>query len=100
MPVISKSGFEVPDLNGRTAKLMWDLSRNGPARQCENVKTVSAWRAIRHQYKTRSTNALRVATIAAKQSGGMVYILHDDDKVSRVMIDWKNKVFVSSAYPA
>ena len=96
---ISKAGFPVPALTPRTARLMWDLSRKGPIRQCENVKTVSAWRAIQHQYASRSTNALTIAARAAREQG-MVYVLHADDKVSRVMIDWQGKVRVSSAYPA
>jgi hypothetical protein len=44
-------------------------------------------------------NALTIAARAAREHG-MVYVLHADDKVSRVMIDWKGKVKVSSAYPA
>jgi len=96
---ISKAGFLVPALTPHTARLMWDLSRKGPIRQCENVKTVSAWRAIRHQYASRSMNALTIAARAAREHG-MVYVLHADDKVSRVMIDWQGKIKVSSAYPA
>ena len=95
---IAKNGNAVPAMSSWTARTIWDLAQHGPVTQCENIKTVDAWRAIRHQYKTHSTKALTIAAKAA-QEHGMVYILHADDKVSRVMIDYSGKAKVSSAYP-
>ena len=101
---ISRNGFEVAPLSPRTAKIMWNLALRGPRTQATNVKTANEWCAMRHHFKTRSTNALTIAAKAASDQfasngSSMVYILHADDKVSRVMIDWKGKVRVSSAYP-
>lgn len=92
---ISRNGFEVAPLSSRTAKALW-LAR--ATRDATNVKTPIEWRASRSQYGTRATSALAIATKAAREHG-MAYILHCDDKVSRVMIDWKGRVCVSSAYP-
>lgn len=99
MTILSKNGFEVAPLSAHTARTIWNLSLQGPTRQCENVKTVAAWRAIRHQFSTRSNKALVVAIKAAREGNGMSYILHADDKVTRVMIDFYGKVRTSSAYP-
>jgi len=99
MTILTKNGFEVAPMSAHTARIMWDLSRHGPTRQCENVKTMAGWRAIRHQYRTHSTKALVIAAKAAREGNGMAYILHADDKVTRVMVDFYGKVRTSSAYP-
>ena len=96
--IISKNGFHVAPMSAQTARAIWTAAQAD--RQAPNVKTMCQWRASRQQYGTRSTNALTIARASAQQSGGMAYILHADDKVSRVMIDWQGKARVSSAYPA
>ena len=99
MTILTKNGFECAPMSAHTARIMWDLSRPGHDRQCENVKTMDAWRAIRHQYRTHSTKALVIAAKAAREGNGMSYVLHADDKVTRIMIDFYGKVRTSSAYP-
>lgn len=94
---ISKNGFIVAPMNDLTARAIWNAAQAD--RQTPNVKTMGQWRALRQQYGTRSTKALTIAKAAAREHG-MAYILHADDKVSRVMIDWQGKARVSSAYPA
>ena len=96
--IISKNGFHVAPMSAQTARAIWAAAQAGLS--APNVKTVDEWRAVRQQYGTRSTNALTIARASAQQSGGMAYILHADDKASRVMIDWQGKARVSSAYPA
>lgn len=94
--IISRNGFHVAPMSAKTARAIWTAAQAD--RQSPNVKTVCQWRAVRQQYGTRSTNALTIAVRASREQG-MAYVLHADDKVSRVLIDWKGKVRVSSAYP-
>lgn len=97
MTTTSKAGFEVSDMSATTARAIW---RARTAHVTPNVKTCMEWRASRKDYGTRSTNAIVIAKASARQSGGMAYVLHGDDKVSRVMVDWQGELRVSSAYPA
>jgi hypothetical protein len=96
-PTISKNGSSVAPMSAHTARAIWREVQTD--RQAPNVKTMDQWRAIRHQYRTTSTKALTIATKAARECS-MAYILHADDKVTRVMIDWQGNARVSSAYPA
>jgi hypothetical protein len=84
----------LPPLTQKAARAIWD------SRGANNVKTADEWRAHTRKSGGRTGKPTSMAAQDARKqgNGGMSYVLHADDRVSRVH-HLGGKTYISTASP-